>query len=346
MAQGNSIKILSNFQRFTPVLQRFSSQKRTQISFEPLPLKSNRFQCLRTILKSYKKDLLILNIEEELLYKLCFFRYLFPWYHYLLISADILLKPPITARDQIFCWIKRILLKKVDCFILYFSDFSGFQKYFNIDPQKCIYVPFKVNQLDNIRAYLSQESGNLDPSDGDCVMAIGRSLRDLKTFIKAMAQTNLPGVILCQSDSIMALHGTVIKNEELPSNVKEVKHDGMQYSFIQHISKAKIVVIPRFRWDIKSTGISTYLMAMAMKKCVIISHGPGTTELLRNNEAILVQPEDSNALSDAILKAWNQTGLRRKIASNGQKYAFSLKDEKRLLWDIVNVSYNLYMQKL
>ena len=176
-------------------------------------------------------------------------------------------------------------------------------------------------------------------------MSIGRSLRDLNTFIKSMAQVKLPGIILSQSDTLMAFHGTVIGDEQLPPNLKEVAHDGEQHSFIQHIANAKIVVIPRFRWDIKSTGISTYLMAMAMKKCVIISHGPGTTELLQHDEAILVQPEDVNSLSDAISKAWNQTAYRKQIANNGHEYAFSLKDENRLLWDIVNVSYNLYIQK-
>ena len=346
MAQGNSIKILSNFQRFPPVLQRFSSKKRTQISFEPLPSNAQKFRTLRTFLKAFKKELLILNIEEGLLYKLCFLKYLCPWNRCLIISVDILLQPPINTWDRIICRIKGWLLKNVDCFILYFKDVSGYQKYYKLHLEKCVYVSFKVNQFDKIQTHLAQQPDDQNQSDGDCVMAIGRSLRDLNTFINAMAQTKLPGVILRQSDSLMALHGTVIGNEKLPSNLKEVEHDRMQYSFIQHISKAKIVVIPRFRWDIKSTGISTYLMAMAMKKCVIISHGPGTTELLQHDEAILVQPEDVNSLSEAISKAWHQTAYRKQIANNGQKYAFSLKDEKRLLWDIVNFSYKLYMQKL
>ena len=327
MVQENSIRILSNSQNLSPLLQKYFDQKGIQIAFESLPSSDKRFRALRTFLKSIRNDLLILNIEEVLLYKLCFLKYLFHWKQCLLLSVDILLKPPITAREQIVCWIKRILLKKVDFFILYFRDFSGYQKYFNINPQKCIYIPFKVNRLNHIRAYLQQHSSFRDPSDGQCVMAIGRSLRDLNTFINAMAQTKLPGVILRQSDSIMALHGTIIGNEQLPPNLKEIVHDGEQHSFIQHIANAKIVVIPRFRWDIKSTGISTYLMAMAMKKCVIISHGPGTTELLQHNEAILVQPEDVNSLSDAISKAWHQTAYRKQIANNGHEYAFSLKDE-------------------
>lgn len=345
MAQEHPVRIMSNFQNLPPVLQEFSAQKEIQISYEPLPSSAQRFKAIRTFLNGIKKDLLILNSEEGFLYKLCFIKYLCPWHQHLLISVDILLKPPMTSWDRIACWIKGFLLKKVGLFILYFRDFSGYQKYYNIDPHKFIYVPFKVNQLDRIRTYLQQHSSYWDPSDGECVMAVGRSLRDLSTFIKAMANVNLPGMILRQSDSIMAQHGTITKNEHLPPNIKEVKHNGSQISFIQYISQARIVVIPRFSWDIKSTGISIYLMAMALRKCVIISHGPGTTELLRHDEAILVPPENVNALSNAISKAWNQTTYRKKIANNGQKYAFSMKDEKRLLWDIVDVCHNIYLQK-
>ena len=345
MSHKITISFLSNFQNLPFVLQQLSTQNNIQVSFEQIPPIPTRFRAFRTFLKALKNNILILNIEETLLLKLCFLKFLFPWKQCLLFSVDILLKPSMTFRDRILCRIRRCLLKKVDCFILYFKDISGYKKYYNLLPEKFVYVPFKVNQLDEIQTHLSHISNSQEPSDGDCIMAIGRSLRDTKTFIQAMANTKLPGVILRQSDSIMAQHGTIIRNEHLPPNLKEVVHDGEQHSFIQHIANAKIIVIPRFHWDIKSTGISTYLMAMALKKCVIISHGPGTTELLCNNEAILVPPEDVNSLTKAILKAWNQTRLRRKIASNGQKYAFSLKDNNRLLWDIVNVSYNQYIQK-
>lgn len=344
MAQDKSIKILSNFQNFSSVLQQFSDQNGIRISYEAIPSSGQRFRAFRTFLKTFKKDILILNVEERLLYKLCFLKLLVPWGQCIFISVDLIMRAPEAFRKRLICRIKAVLFKKVNYFILYHKNVFGYNKYFNIDRQKCIYVPFKVNQLVKIRNHLFKGASSKDPSNGDYVIAAGRSLRDLNTFIKAMSNLNLPGMILRQDKSILAHHGTFLGYKSLPINIKEIVDYGSYTSFIHYIANAKVVVIPRFSRDINATGIGVYLMAMALKKCVIISHGPGTTELLRHDEAILVPPEDVNALSKAILRAWNQDEYRKRIAENGQKYAFSLKDEKRLHWDIVNVSYNLYRQ--
>lgn len=78
MVQENLIRILSNFQKFPPNLQLFSAQKGIPILFEALSISGQRFRTFRTFLKCFKNDLLILNIEEGLLYKLCFLKYLCP----------------------------------------------------------------------------------------------------------------------------------------------------------------------------------------------------------------------------------------------------------------------------
>lgn len=340
------IVILSNFQRLSESSERFLRTKAIPISFEVFSNNSRLIPSIKLFWRTLEADILILNVAESLLFKLCFFKYLFPRNRCLFISVDILLKRPVTLAERIKCRIQRILLRKVDAFILYFRDISSYSKYYGLSREKCIYVPFKVNQLTKIQTYLSEKNNVVDVSDGDCVMAIGRTLRDLNTFVSAMEQTGLPGVILRQSHSVMAEHGSVVPNKSLPRNVIEEIHDGDQDPFIGHIARARVVVIPRYRWDLKSTGISTYLMAMAMGKCVIISHGPGATELLRNDEAILVPPEDPDSLAEAIETVWHDAHLRKKIARNGQRYALSLRDEKRLLEDIVHASLNLLTNRI
>ena len=341
MNRSRSITILSNFKNLADFSRRLSSRKGIQISVKIFSNHPSILASLRLFWKSFQADILILNVAESLLFKVCLLKYLFPWNRCLLISVDILLRRPITFPENIKCRIQRIFLRKVDAFILYFSDISRYSKYYGLRREKCIYIPFKVNQLQKIRSYLAEKDNIGNSSDGDCVMAIGRSLRDLNTFISAMEQTKLPGVILRQSHSVMAEHGSLVPDRDLPINVTEEIHDGKQASFIRHIARARVVVIPRYWWDLKSTGISTYLMAMAMGKCVIISHGPGATELLKHDEAILVPPEDPDSLAEAIKKAWNDADFRKSIAKNGQGYALSLKDETRLLEDIIQVSLNL-----
>lgn len=126
--------------------------------------------------------------------------------------------------------------------------------------------------------------------------------------------------------------------EGYPKNLRlEVHNDGKEETFLNWIKNAAIVVIPRFYFDISSTGISTYLCSMAAWRCVILSKGPGAEDLLLDNQAILVDPEDPNQLANAILNVWNNKSLRRKVAINGRKYAEQLQGEDRLLDDILKL---------
>jgi glycosyltransferase involved in cell wall biosynthesis len=338
------IRLLTNFGRLVPIIEKLKKEDALQISIEPVPDAAERLRALKTYYKLFQKDVLLLNVEEKFLFKLCFLKYLFPWNRCLIISVDLILRAPTSFKQRLTCRLKGFLLKKVDHFILYHEDVSGYRKYFGITPAKCVYTPFKVNRFKEIQELLSNQNQPHDPTDGEYVMTAGRSLRDFNTFVDAMAKTNLPGILLRQEKSILAHNATFLEHKSLPPNLEEIVDYGTDDSFIRYMTRAKVVVIPRFRRDINATGIATYLMAMALKKCVIISHGPGTTDLLLNDEAILVPPENADALSAEIERAWNDSHYRQRIAANGHRYALSLKDERRLMRDILKMSLQLFDQ--
>jgi len=339
---GSMVSIITNFTRLDPILEKLSKETEIRISCEPVPGATHRFRALKTFRKILNKDILILNVEESLLFALCLLKYLFPWNRCLIVSVDLILRAPTNFRQRALCRLKGLILQKADYFLLYHKDVSGYAEYFGIRPRKCVYVPFKVNHLNRIQEILFEQTESADPTDGDYILAAGRSQRDLKTFVDAMAMTGLPGILLRQERSILAQNATLLEYGSLPSNLTEIVDRGTDRSFIHYMTQARVIVIPRYHRDINATGIATYLMAMALKKCVIISHGPGTTDLLLNNEAILVPPEDPVALSVAIKKAWDDPVYRCRIASNGQRYSFLLKDESRLMNDILKMSLHLY----
>jgi glycosyltransferase involved in cell wall biosynthesis len=78
-----------------------------------------------------------------------------------------------------------------------------------------------------------------------------------------------------------------------------------------------------------ASGLSTYLDAMYLGKCVIISEGPGASDIL-TDQAILVRPHDVAGLTAAIRRAWEDDSLRRTVAQAGKAYAQSLGDEADL----------------
>jgi hypothetical protein len=62
--------------------------------------------------------------------------------------------------------------------------------------------------------------------------------------------------------------------------------------------RAKIVVVPLLPSTMYAPGLSLYLMAMAMKKCVIVTEGLATRGMLKD-EAVIVAPKDPEALAVA-----------------------------------------------
>ncbi|MCI0563300.1 MAG: glycosyltransferase [Nitrososphaera sp.] len=278
-------------------------------------------------------DAIILNIDADRLFKLCTLRYLFPFRKFKLISVDIVLRKPTSFRQKMMALVKSLLLKQVDLLVLYFKHTSGYEKYFGIQKKQIRYVAFKVNSWEQrFKDY------SADPTTGAYVLCAGHTLRDLKTYIEAVRIARVPAVLLTRGTSLMQMHGTELITEGFPQNLRlETDSEGTEEAFLKWIKNAAIVVIPRFSFDISASGISTYLCSMAAWRCVVLSKGPGAEDLLTNDQAILVDPEDPNQLAKAMLAAWNDSCLRRTIAINGRKYVEQLQGEDRLLDDILKL---------
>jgi glycosyltransferase involved in cell wall biosynthesis len=209
---------------------------------------------------------------------------------------------------------------------------EGYRRFYGIDQKRACYIPFKVNGWEKRKTWPDSSS------DGEYVLCAGRTLRDTRTFVEAMRQSGRPGILLQQPAEVVLQHGTRPWDGDLPANVSLVKdQEGTFESFARYISGARIVVIPRFHYDIAATGISTYLLAMALKKCVIISDGPAASDVL-SDEAVIVPPGDVNALASAITTYWDNDDLRSAMAERGHRYALQLRGEERLLADVLELS--------
>jgi glycosyltransferase involved in cell wall biosynthesis len=287
----------------------------------------------RLFKRASRGDAIILNIDHHRLLKLCGLCFLFPFRKFKLISVDILLRKPNSPARRVLAFFMSLLLKQVDIFALYFKDTVGYQRFYGINQAKIRYVPFKVNfwkeHFANYRA---------DPEAGEYVICAGQTLRDLETYIEAVRISGLPAVLLTPGEIEMRRHGTRLVTEGFPDNLRlEVHSDGKQGTFLEWIKNAAIIVIPRFSSDIASTGISTYLCSMAAWRCVILSIGPGAQDVLRDGQAVLVDPESPDQLANAMLRVWNDRSLRKEIAIKGRLYAEQLQGGERLLDDILKL---------
>jgi glycosyltransferase involved in cell wall biosynthesis len=279
-------------------------------------------------------DVIVIDCRDPLLYRICIHFLLFPWTRKPLVAVDLVLRRPVRLAQKIGALIKRVLLLRVDHFIHYFRDISGYTRHFGISPARSSYVPFKVN-IQNIRLSPAEVSE-------DYIFTMGRSLRDYDTFIRAVAELPYPAAI--PEFSFNDFEGKDERftwtRENVPRHLTILPDSGSSEDLVRNIARARLVVIPTQASSICASGLSTYLDAMYLGKCVIVSRGPGASDLL-TDQAILVPPHDIAALKDAIHRAWEDDSLRKRIAESGRNYALSLGGEKEFLQRVLGHALDL-----
>jgi glycosyltransferase involved in cell wall biosynthesis len=284
---------------------------------------------VRLFFKAFRHDAVVVCSQTRLLLVFCALQWLIPLQRCKVIGVDYILPEPRGLKQRLVARLKGMFLRKVDVFILHFVDTSGYERHYGIPSARCVFVPFKVNYMD------SMLPADQLSSEGEYVFTAGRTFRDIPTFLSAMRQVGYPGFLLYEDTDLMKEAGTDLDLRHVPANLKIEKNVG-EKSWLEYIAQAKIVVVPLLPRTGYAPGLSLYLMAMAMRKCVIITEGLSTRGIL-TNQAIIIPPEDPIALAEAIHRVWKDADFREKVAAAGQRYARGLAGETRLLGDILNI---------
>jgi glycosyltransferase involved in cell wall biosynthesis len=274
-------------------------------------------------------DYVLLDFST-VIYYLGLLRLLAPWRRCKVASLDAFITHPdlcdslakkLVMRARMRC------LKGVDRIFLYSRNNAALSNAYRIAPEKLTYVPFKVNAYDLVTSSPTGDSGY--------IFSGGMSRRDYPTLIKACEGLPYPVKIVVPAPDQAQVHSTFLDESTLPVNVKVIHDDGSLESFIGHIAQARLVVIPTKKRDFASTGTSVYLTSMALGKCVIISAGPTSDEILSDGQAVIVPPEDPRALREAIQRVYEDDGYRCHIAQTGREYALSLGGEERFFHSLL-----------
>jgi len=315
------IRILTDFSKFPPAW-RSCGCSGSAFAFTSLR------QCIR---QCRKADLIIINGNVSRILTLSALFVLCPFLRTPIIAVDLVLRKPEGRRALLISRVKRLLFGYVDHFVHYFRDLTGYQKYYGIGPERSSFVAFKANIYDTLEV--------LPAATGEYVLCIGRSLRDFDTFFSAVETLPYPATIPKPDFVQLRNHGARFSRSlnNLPSQVAVLDDDGSATSLTRLILGARIVVIPILRKSLCASGIGTYLNSMLLGKCVIISEGPGASDVL-SNQALLVPPEDPIALAEAIQRAWEDQTLRTAIANSGRRFAESLGGERELMQRILDVA--------
>jgi len=286
-----------------------------------------------TFLRSFRYDYILLNGMLHNALMLATLKSVMPFHRAKLVLLDFLLPTPIGLKGWIKARVIGLLMRQVHRIMLYYCNTKGLQKHFKIPPDKFVYVPFKINQMDLIR--------QTTPTDGGYVFCGGKTRRDFQTLYAAVKDLSCPVKLVTTDNSDIAQHGSYVDERSVPANVEVIRLDGSPEVFISLMAAARVVVLP-IKPDICGAGIGVYLMAMALKKCVIISSGPGAEDVLKTDQAIIVPACDSRSLRCAIERTFYDPSYRWIYEEQGYKYAWTLEGEDKLLQSIKEVLYTDY----
>ena len=330
------VRILSSFRAFDTILKGSSNIQHQYIGQDDGS--RDTFYWIRWIGTAaracYSSDFLVFNIDPRRLLVTCaIFLLIGPRFlrRCRIVSVDIVLRAPCSWRDRISAWFKRFCYQQIDLFILYFRNIDGYVKHFGISRDRTVYVPFKVNSWEQLVGRRSQIG------EGKYVLLAGSTLRDHATFVKAVRRCGVPALLLVPGAQGHEVRQSSWYQSGLPLNLKiEFDTDGREETYLSYFERAKIVCLPRFRWDIGPSGISAALCAMGLGKCVVISRGPGAEDIFAETQAALFfEPENADDLARTLRETWERPDLCSRIAENGARYAESVQGQERLLEDII-----------
>jgi glycosyltransferase involved in cell wall biosynthesis len=284
-------------------------------------------------------DLILINGDIALTLGFSAYFLVFPWKRKPIVAVDLVLRRPRTLRGRMSARVRRLLLGRVDHFIHYFRDLDGYSSCYRITPERSSFVAFKPNLR-------YRYEPRLDLPEGEYVLCLGRSQRDYDTFFDAMEGLSFPGAIPAPDFSALREHDSRFTRplDRLPANVRVLDDDGSQQAMIRTIEAAKIVAVPVLRSTLAASGISVYLNAMLLGRPVVISKGPGVSDVL-TDQAIMVPPEDSGALREAIARLWGDAELRARLVDSGRKYALSLGGEPELRARVLEKALAFYRMR-
>lgn len=243
---------------------------------------------------------------------------LIPFHRCRMTTLDFFIGIPGRSRRPIIRWC----LNRVDRMLVYFRDAAVFEREYGISRARFHYIAFKVNALEMIRESHACDQGY--------IFTGGRSRRDFATLFAAVGPLGYPVKIVTSTEAEMRPHGSSLAGLTVPPNVEIDTNDQSPELFVRMMAGARLVVLPIVRDTTTQSGIGVYLQGMALRKCVIISSGLGVSDVLTDNQALIVPAGDPDALRQAIERAWNDEGLRQRYADAGYDYAQRLGGEDDL----------------
>jgi glycosyltransferase involved in cell wall biosynthesis len=278
--------------------------------------------------RSYRHDYVLVNGSLNHALLLILLKQLVPSHRARVVLLDVLLSMPKGPYERAKARVLGKLLRRAHRILLYYRNTAGWQEHYNIPANRFAFVPFKINGQNLISQTRVTDQG--------FIFCGGKTRRDFATLFEAVRGLDYPVRVATASNEDIKPHGSFVDEGRAPCNLEIVRLDGSPDEFISLMAASRLVVLP-ITPEISGAGISVYIQAMALGKCVILSAGPAAEDVLTDGQAIIVPPSDPAALRAAIVRAYNDSDYRERVARRGHDWAMTLGGEERLFSSILSL---------
>jgi glycosyltransferase involved in cell wall biosynthesis len=180
-----------------------------------------------------------------------------------------------------------------------------YAKIFARSRTRFVFVPWGTTI--DARARLTNGAAAL-PGQGNIVVAAGKSSRDYRTLIAAVAGTDAQARIICDC----------FPGDKLPQVTPNVTllRDCHGEAYLRELANAAIVVVPLTNTEI-SAGQMVLIQAMGLGKAIIVSDTPTIRDYVTaGHDAVLVPQGNAAALRDAIAHLLTDPAWRERLGRN------------------------------
>lgn len=171
------------------------------------------------------------------------------------------------------------------------------------------------NSVD-IRKFSKDNKNILESRGKPIILFVGNIIKrkNVNLILEAKKQSNVDYEVVIVGDGPLL---NELKNKVEKENISDVRFLGSRSDVENIIPGCDVLVLPSFS---ESFGL-VLIEALACEKPVIGSNVGGISEIITDDVGLLVDPNDSLTLSDAIDKIIGDDEFRQNLASNARKRA-------------------------
>lgn len=185
------------------------------------------------------------------------------------------------------------------------GELEAYSDWFDLPTSRLRFVPLQAPHRE-----ITLEEDHAAPF----LLAMGSARRDYSLLFDVLEQTGIPSLVVASPHAVAHL--------KRPPNIA-IRSGLSESECLDLLQRARLHVIPIDN-PLTASGQVTLLNSMMLGRPTVVTSSIGTVDYARHDEEVLfIPPHDRAAMSEAIVRAWEDEGLRSRLGRQSRTTAIS-----------------------